>query len=226
MSKREGGTLVPQTIQNLSMILRKIRVSKYFLYWDLEPRWPLSFCSSPWTGNRNLSYILTLSNIFLVYLKYPQRTWFLRSGTSSLKPDVFFVTLDHSSFRQSESCNIILYICMLFCKCPLVDRTGITVQFSRSVMSSFLQLHGLQQARPPCPSPTPRVYANSCPLSPWCHPAISSSVVPFSSRLQSFPTSGSFPMSQFFASGGQSIGASVSASVLPMNVQDWFPLGN
>ena len=128
MSKREGGTLVPQTIQNLSMILRKIRVSKYFLYWDLEPRWPLSFCSSPWTGNRNLSYILTLSNIFLVYLKYPQRTWFLRSGTSSLKPDVFFVTLDHSSFRQSESCNIILYICMLFCKCPLVDRTGITVQ--------------------------------------------------------------------------------------------------
>ena len=100
MSKREGGALVPRTIQNLSMILRKIRVSKYFLYWDLEPRCHLSFCSSPWTGNRNLSYFLTLSNIFLVYLKYPLRTWFLRSGIPSLKLDVFFVTLDHSPFRQ------------------------------------------------------------------------------------------------------------------------------
>ena len=80
-------------------------------------------------------------------------------------------------------------------------------------------------ARPPCPSPTPRVHSNSCPLSRWCHPTISSSVVPFSSCLQSFPASGSFPMSQFFASGGQSIGVSASASVLPTNIQDWFPLG-
>ena len=85
--------------------------------------------------------------------------------------------------------------------------------------------HGLQHARPPCPSPTPRVYSNSCPLSPWCHPAISSSVIPFSSCLQSFPASGSFQISQFFTSGGQSIGVSASASVLPMNIQDWFPLG-
>ena len=100
-----------------------------------------------------------------------------------------------------------------------------SVQFSHSVMSNFLQPHGLQHARPPCPSPTPRVYSNSCPLSPWCHPTISSSVVPFSSHLQSFPASGSFPMSQFFASGGQSIGVSGAASVLPMNIQDWFPLG-
>ena len=83
--------------------------------------------------------------------------------------------------------------------------------------------HGLQHARPPCPSPTPRVYSNSCPLSQWCHPTISSSVVPFSSCPQSFPASGSFPMSQFFTSGGQSLGT--SASVLPMNIQDWFPLG-
>ena len=83
----------------------------------------------------------------------------------------------------------------------------------------------LQHTRPPCPSPTPRVYSNSCPLSQWCHPAISSSVVPFSSCLQSFPVSGSFPVSQFFTSGGQSIGVSASASVLPMNIQDWFPLG-
>ena len=79
--------------------------------------------------------------------------------------------------------------------------------------------------RPPCPSPTPRVYPNSCSLSQWCHPAISSSVVPFSSCLQSFPASGSIHMSQFFVSGGQSIGVSASASVLPMNIQDWFPLG-
>ena len=88
-----------------------------------------------------------------------------------------------------------------------------------------LQPHGLQHTRPPCPSPTPRVDSNSCPLSQRCHSAISSSVIPISSHLQSFPASGSFPMSQFFKSGGQSIGASVSASVLPMNIQDWSPLG-
>ena len=88
-----------------------------------------------------------------------------------------------------------------------------------------LRLHELQHARLPCPSPTPKACSNSCPLSQWCHPAISSSVIPFSSRLQSFPASGSFPMSQFFASGGQRIGVSASASVLPMNTQYWFPLG-
>ena len=99
------------------------------------------------------------------------------------------------------------------------------VQFS-SVGQSCPTLwpHGLQHARPPCPSPTPGVYTDSCPLSWWCHPAISSSVIPFSSHLQSFPASGSFPMSQFFASGGQSIGVSASASVLPMNIQDWLCL--
>ena len=92
-------------------------------------------------------------------------------------------------------------------------------------MSDSLCPHGLQHARLPCPSPTPGACSNSCPLSQWCHPTISSSIVPFSSCLQSFPGSGSFPMSQFFSSGGQSIGASVLASVLPMNIQDWFPLG-
>ena len=100
-----------------------------------------------------------------------------------------------------------------------------SVQFSRSVVSDSLQSHRLQHTRLPSPTPTPRVYSNSCPSSPWCHPTISSLVVPFSSCLQSFPASGSFPMSQFFASGGQSIGVSTSASVLPMNIQDWFPLG-
>ena len=88
-----------------------------------------------------------------------------------------------------------------------------------------LQPHGLQHTRPPCPSPTPRVYWNSCPLSQWCHPTISSSAVPFSSCLQYFPASWSFQMSQLLASGCQSIGDSASASVPPMNIQDWFPLG-
>ena len=99
-----------------------------------------------------------------------------------------------------------------------------SVQFSRSVMSSSLRPHEPQHARPPCPLPTPGVHSNSRPSSQWCHPAISSSVIPFSFHLQSFPASGSFQISQFL-SGGQSIGVSASASVLPMNIQDWFPLG-
>ena len=92
-----------------------------------------------------------------------------------------------------------------------------------SVVSNSLRPHEPQHARPPCPSPTPGVYPNSCPLSWWCHPTISSSIFPFSSYLQSFPASGSFQMSQFFASGGQSIGVSASTSVLPMSTQDWSP---
>ena len=98
-------------------------------------------------------------------------------------------------------------------------------QSSCSVVSDSLWHHGPQHARPPCPSPTSRVYTNSCPLSWWCHPTISSSVGPFSSCPQSLTASGSFQMSQFFASGGQSTGVSASTSVLPMNTQDWSPLG-
>ena len=113
--------------------------------------------------------------------------------------------------------NVNLYV-VVFC-------TLSSVQFSRSVVSDSLRPHGLQHARPPCPSPTPRVYSNSCPLNQWCHPTISASFFPFSSRLQSFPASGSFQMSQFLTSGGQSTGVSDSASVLPMNTQDWFSLG-
>ena len=97
-----------------------------------------------------------------------------------------------------------------------------SVQFSHSVMSDSLWPHGLQHARLPCLSPTPGASSNSCPSSRWCHPTISSSIIPLSSYLQSFPASGSFPISWFFTSGGQSIGA--SASVLPMNIQNWFPL--
>ena len=99
------------------------------------------------------------------------------------------------------------------------------VQFSRSVVSDSLQPHRLQHARLPCPSPVPGACPTSCPSSRWCHPVISSSVIPFSSCLQSFPASGSFPISRLFSSGGQSIGTSASASVLPMNIQNWFPLG-
>ena len=110
----------------------------------------------------------------------------------------------------------------LHCKCC-------NSTISQSVQSlshvRFLWPHGLQHVRLPCPSPTPRACSSSCPSSWWCHSTISSSVVPFSSCLQSFPASGSFPISQFFASGGQSTGVSASASVLPMNIQDWFPLG-
>ena len=100
-----------------------------------------------------------------------------------------------------------------------------SVQFSHSVMSGSIWPHGLQHVRLPYPSPTPGACSKSCPSSQWCHPTISSSVVPISSCLQSFPASGSFPMSQFFTTGGQSIEASASASVLPMNTQDWSPLG-
>ena len=100
-----------------------------------------------------------------------------------------------------------------------------SVQFSHSVMSDSLRPHEPQHARPPCPSPTPGAYPNSSLLSWWCYPTISSSVVPFSSSPQSFPASGSFQTSQLFVSGGQSIGVSATASVLPVNIQGWFPLG-
>ena len=108
--------------------------------------------------------------------------------------------------------------------CTLTD-SDVRVQSSHSVVSDSLRPHGLQHESLPCPSSTPGVYSNSCPLRRWCHPTISSSVVPFSFCLQSFPAPGSFQMSQFFVSGGQSIGVSASASVLPMNIQDWLPLG-
>ena len=110
----------------------------------------------------------------------------------------------------------------------LVNQNFQSIQFSSLQSLSCVQLFatpGLQHAGPPCPSLTPRIYSNSFPLSWWCHPTFSSSIVPFSSCLQSFPASGSFQMSQFFASGGQSIGISASTSVLPMNIRDWFPLG-
>ena len=116
-----------------------------------------------------------------------------------------------------------VFICFIFYATCVFS----SVQFSCSVVNDSLRPHESQHTRPPCPSPTPGVHSNSCPSSRWCHPAISSSVVPFSSCPQSLPASESFPMSQFFTSGEQHIGASASASVpvLPINTQDWFPLG-
>ena len=133
---------------------------------------------------------------------------------------MFYVTLKMIYFKlhMARGGTIIFSILMVF-------KVFSSVQFSCSVVYDFLWHHGLQHARLPCPSPTPRAYSNSCPSSQWCHPTISSSVFPFSSHLQSFPASESFPMSHFFASGGQSIGVSASTSVLPVNIQDWFPLG-
>ena len=106
----------------------------------------------------------------------------------------------------------------------MINTGKVSVQFSRSVVSNSLRPHVSQHARPPCPSPTPGVHSDSCPLSRWCHPAISSSVVPLSSCPQFLPASESFPMSQLFAWGGQSFGVSALASVLPKNTQDWSPL--
>ena len=133
---------------------------------------------------------------------------------------MFYVTLKMIYFKlhMARGGTIIFSILMVF-------KVFSSVQFSCSVVYDFLWHHGLQHARLPCPSPMPGAYSNSCPSSQWCHPTISSSVFPFSSHLQSFPASESFPMSHFFASGGQSIGVSASTSVLPVNIQDWFPLG-
>ena len=115
------------------------------------------------------------------------------------------------------------YVKVVYCYLAYLTSLQSSVQFSCSVVSDYLQPHGLQHVRLPCPSPTPGTYSNSCPQSWWCHPTISSSVIPFSCCLQSFPTSGFFPTSLFFTLGGQTIG--VSTSVLPKNIQDWFPLG-
>ena len=122
--------------------------------------------------------------------------------------------ISYQNFKCENKFPLPSVFCSIFLIC----------QFGHSVLSDSLWPHGLQHSRVPCPSPTPWTCSNSCLLSQWCHPTISSSVIPFSFCLQSFPASGSFPMIQFFISGGQNIGASASASVLPMNIQDWFPL--
>ena len=189
----------------------------------------------PNTNSKYLAYILSL-NLYTSHIHQP-------SFIDKLihKKDKQFA--NRASKRQAGAFNYcyILYVTSnyflkYFPHCPVCNNSNsfvfqkklleVSVQFS-SVALSYLPLwpHKSQQARLPCPSPIPRVYSNSSPSSRWCHPAISSSVIPFSSCPQSLSASGSFPMSQLFASGGQSIGVSASVSVLPMNTQDWSPLG-
>ena len=159
----------------------------------------------------------TLNNCWLLLPKYYQWVW---SGIKDFfKAFLYF----HSLLILPLICIKILRLFEKASKSKILSSSSVS-QCSRSVMSNSLRSHGLQHARLLCPSPTPGAYSNSCPSRQWCHPTISSSVAPFSC-LQSFPASGSFPMSRFFTSGGQSIGVSASASVLPVNIQKWFPLG-
>ena len=170
------------------------------LWYLVHPAW----CFLPHYNNSSHFYIY-----FIVFFKHSHSTHVIRHCIAGLQIWTYLIlmtTLKAGTIFFSQ-----------------MKKQRATVQFSHSVVSDSLQPHG--HARPPCPSPTSRVYSNSCPLSQWCHPTISSSVVPFSSCPQSFPASGSFQMSQFFTSGGQSIGVSASASVLPVNIQDRFPLG-
>ena len=139
--------------------------------------------------------------IFLFIMDHIALLWFI--------PNNYWLDAKQCEFYFVRNCTFLFSSVQLIC----------------SVMSDSLWPHGMQHARLACPSPTPRAYSNSCPSSQWCHPTISSSGIPFSSCLQSFPASGSFPVSQFFTSHGQRIGVSASTSVLPMNIQDWFPLG-
>ena len=129
-------------------------------------------------------------------------------------------------WKGQDSGNVCCNLYFFFPKIISVAQFSLLLLlFSHSVVSNSLWPHGLQHARLPCPLISPGICSNSCPLNPWCQPTISSSVIPFSSCLQFFPVSESFPVSQSFTSGGQRIGVSTSASVLPMNIQDWFPLG-
>ena len=146
--------------------------------------------------------------------------WRIEMKESFLNP--FMENWKPEVSRLDFSVQIFWYLYTILVSFPFVFQLS---QFSSLVMSNTLWPHGMESSRPPCLSPTPRVCSNSCQSRWWCHPTISSSVVPFSSCLQSFPASVSFPVSQLFTSGGQSIGVSASASVLPMNILDWSPLG-
>ena len=192
-----------------------------------------SYNESPISLSR---YLYTHTHTHFSVLKYDPRTvcYFIHMHICILHLRIVFLSGNRWSLHWVQlpgkvslipfSPNRINYFSVLFL-CLVFIATSASVQFSHWVVSNSLWPHGLQHARLPCPSPTPKAYSNSHPSSQWCHPTISSSVIPFSSHLQSFPASGSFPMSQLVTSGGQNIGASALASVLPMNIQEWFPLG-
>ena len=176
--------------------------------------------SSPFRVRLSLQKIVQIFNSFIPFMNPPDSRWPQSknqedacTSVSQFIPHTTICKIDNKEL-YSIHCND-LYWKRISKSCCC---------FSHSVLSDSLRPHGLRHARPPCPPSTPRACSNSCPSSRWCHPTISSSVVPFSSRLQSFQASGSF-LSQFFVSGGQSIGVPASASVLPVNIQDWFPLG-
>ena len=163
---------------------------------------------------------ISLFTIFPIPYVYIYDSLILQLGTCTMIYVTYFFHLP----TCLPSVNYLLVLCIKDFSILLCFSIS-SVQCSCSVKSNSLWPHGLQQARAPCPSPNLRVYSNSCPLSQWCHPTISSSVILFSSGLQFFSASGSFPVSQLFASCGQSIGISASASFLPKNIQDWFPWG-
>jgi len=154
-------------------------------------------------------------NIYIIYIHILNKNMYIITKVVTEQSTQDHILVDLLSFHIKDDLNIEVGRKSSFS----------SIQFSHSVVSNSLPPHGLQHARLPSPSTTPGVYSNSCPLSRWYHPTISSSVIPFSSCLQSFPASGSFQMSQFFTSSSQSIGVSAWTSVLPINIQDWFPLG-
>ena len=175
---------------------------------------------------RDCSYFKTAFSLSFIHLLILSTFPFIHLSAYFFNEYLYFLDLKHSTGRK-----ILQWKIWVSYGIPQLQGTLFSVthakalSISHSVMFDFWWLQGLQHARLPCPSLTPRAYSNSCPSSWWRHPTISSSVIPFSSHLQTFPASGSFQVSQFFISGGQSIGVSASASVLPMNIQDWFPLG-
>ena len=175
------------------------------------------------TSRYTLAHTHTQDNSMSIWLG-PGTIWFRNIQSEWLREhtlrQIFMILLGINLFKKST----FFFNLRSCCSNYLIIKSSFS-QFSRSVMSNSLRPHTLQDARPPCPSPTPRACTNPCPSSWWCHQTISFSVIPFSSLFQSFPASGSFQMSQLFASGGHSTGAPASASGLPMNIQDWFPLG-
>ena len=179
--------------------------------WDAAPHVLQSVGSQRVEHDWATELIINKLNFYWYELNHEQmkRTILLIPGKNYFHPNPLNFFCEFKIILENQRTDILMF----------------SVQFSHSVMSDSLWPHGLQHAILPCPSPTPRTCSNSCPLSQWFHPTISSSAVSFSSHLQSFQASGSFPVGHFFASGGQSIGVSASASVLPMYTQDWFPLG-
>ena len=207
---------ISSDILNLNYIMRFVCFVLFFKIWYYYGFKCISHCALRWNFYYNQENFLHL--FFIVHMWKLPLLCTMSFSVSSLIQHFFNSDLLKNIFHMTVPYEDTLLNYYLECELQL------TAQFSHSVMYDSLQPQGLLHARPPCLSPNPGAHSNSCPLSRWCHPTISSSVVPFCSRLQSFPASGS-SMNQFLTSGGQSIVVSASASVLPMNIQDWFPLG-